>query len=105
MIWASSGSISSSRAICSLERFSPHEVQAQDPDPQRLMVAREDGPAAVIDSLAAGVALVHDPNAIAPRGTLTMPPEHPTRPMHRPQGPVSTPPPARPSVERDGGFP
>src|SRR5262249_16486290 len=52
----------------------PHEVQAQDPDPQRLMVPGEDGPTEVIESLAAAMALVYDPNAITElRATVVIP--------------------------------
>jgi hypothetical protein len=43
----------------------PHEVQAQDPDPQRLVVAGEDRPGQVVEPAAAAVALIHVPSAIA----------------------------------------
>ena len=38
-----------SRAICSLERFSPRKIQAQDPDLQGLMMASEDGLGQVVE--------------------------------------------------------
>ena len=56
--WASSGSRSSSWAICSLERFRPMKYRHQDPDPQRLVVAGEDRAGQVVEPLAAAVALV-----------------------------------------------
>jgi hypothetical protein len=83
----------------------PHEIQAGDPGPQRQVMAGEDGVGEVVEALTTAPALIHDPNAIATRAALTMPPEHPAHPTHRPEGPASTLPPSRPSVERDGGSP
>ena len=70
-----------------------HEVQAQDPDPQRLMVPGEDGPGQVIEPLPAAVALVALPvelGVIPPvlghLGTAALGASSPLRPPHGPDG-------------------
>src|SRR5262249_8544835 len=51
--WASSGSIPNSWAILLVGEVEPHEVRAQGPDPQRLVVAGESRPGQVVEPRAA----------------------------------------------------
>ena len=71
----------------------PHEVEAQDPDPQRLVVAGEDCPGQVVEPLAAAVALVALPlglgvvvAVLGGPGTATLGAPYAVRPAHQADG-------------------
>jgi hypothetical protein len=57
-----------------IREIQPHEIEAEDPDSQRLVMAGEDGPGQVVEVLPTVSASVHDPNAITElRATVVIP--------------------------------